>query len=86
LTLHVDFSRDRGIVTRDSRRSCPRGDRAILNRQRETGAGMASKRKGGIAPYVAVLVAVIIFVPSVREVFADLVGPLVDLVKDAIGR
>jgi hypothetical protein len=86
LTLYVVFSGDYsfdGIVIRDSRRSCPR---AILNRQRETGAGMASKRKGGIAPYVAVLVAVIIFVPSVREVFADLVGPLVDLVKDAIGR
>ncbi|MFJ6671219.1 hypothetical protein ACIQMJ_08955 [Actinosynnema sp. NPDC091369] len=46
---------------------------------------MASKRKGGIAPYVALLVAVIIFVPPVREVFADLVGPLVDLVKDAFG-
>lgn len=55
-------------------------------RQRGTGAGVASKRKGGIAPYVAVLVAVIIFVPAVREVFLELIGPLVDLVKDAFGR
>lgn len=46
---------------------------------------MASKRKGGIAPYVAVLVAVIIFVPAVREVVVDLAGPLVDQVKDAFG-
>ncbi|MFE9749394.1 hypothetical protein ACFYOT_31160 [Saccharothrix saharensis] len=47
---------------------------------------MASKRKGGIAPYVALLVAVIIFVPPAREVVADLAGPVVDLVKDAFGR
>ncbi|MCE6996379.1 hypothetical protein LZG04_16465 [Saccharothrix sp. S26] len=46
---------------------------------------MASKRRGGLAPYVALLVAVIIFVPAVREVFADLMGPLVDLVEDAFG-
>jgi hypothetical protein len=43
---------------------------------------MASKRRGGVAPYVALLVAVIIFVPAVREVVADLFGPLVDLLKD----
>ncbi|MFD1148723.1 hypothetical protein [Saccharothrix hoggarensis] len=43
---------------------------------------MASKRKGGIAPYVALLLAVIIFVPAVREVVADLLGPLVDLLGD----
>ncbi|MEU4768362.1 hypothetical protein AB0H12_34445 [Actinosynnema sp. NPDC023794] len=44
---------------------------------------MASKRRGGVAPYVALLVAVIIFVPAARDFVADLVGPLVDLLKDA---
>ncbi|XVS67603.1 hypothetical protein ACQPYE_16585 [Actinosynnema sp. CA-299493] len=43
---------------------------------------MASKRRGGVAPYVALLVAVVIFVPAVREVVVDLFGPLVDLIKD----
>ncbi len=43
---------------------------------------MASKRRGGVAPYVALLVAVIIFVPAVREVFVDLLGPLADLIED----
>ena len=43
---------------------------------------MASKRRGGVAPYVALLVAVIIFVPAVREFVVDLVGPLVDLLKN----
>ncbi|MFI9006096.1 hypothetical protein ACIGNX_02525 [Actinosynnema sp. NPDC053489] len=43
----------------------------------------AKKRKGGVAPYVALLVAVVIFVPPVRAVVADLLAPLVDLLKDA---
>ena len=43
---------------------------------------MASKRRGGVAPYVALLVAVIIFVPAAREVVVDLTGPLVDALKD----
>lgn len=46
------------------------------------GVCMASKRRGGVAPYVALLVAVIIFVPAVREVVADLVGPVFELLKD----
>lgn len=67
-------------------RTRPRGGRAILGRPTRPGVDMASKRKGGIAPYVALLVAVIIFVPPVREVVADLSCPVVDRVKDAFGR
>ena len=59
--------------------------RAMLVVGNATGVGMASKRRGGPAPYVALLVAVIIFVPPAREFAADLLGPLVDLVKDAFG-
>ncbi|MDU0289266.1 hypothetical protein [Saccharothrix longispora] len=44
---------------------------------------MAKKRGSGVAPYVALLVAVIIFVPPVRGFFADLVAPLVQLVQDS---
>lgn len=47
------------------------------------GVCMASRRRGGVAPYVALLVAVIIFVPAAREFFVDLLGPLVDLLRDA---
>lgn len=47
------------------------------------GVGMAKKRGSGVAPYVALLVAVIIFVPPVREFFADLIAPLVQLVQDS---
>ncbi|MFE2753892.1 hypothetical protein ACFXGA_18035 [Actinosynnema sp. NPDC059335] len=43
---------------------------------------MASKRKGGLAPYVALLVAVVILVPPVREVVFDLLRPLADLIGD----
>lgn len=43
---------------------------------------MASRRRGGPAPYVALVVALIIFVPVVREGFLDLIGPLLDLLKD----
>ncbi|MGM1064065.1 hypothetical protein [Saccharothrix sp. Mg75] len=55
----------------------------MLGESTHQGVGMAKKRKGGVAPYVALLIAVIIFVPAVREFFADLVGPLVQLVQDA---
>ncbi|MEJ2856909.1 MULTISPECIES: hypothetical protein [unclassified Saccharothrix] len=40
---------------------------------------MAAKRKGGgIAPYVALLVALIIFVPPLREAVGNLLAPLLD--------
>jgi hypothetical protein len=55
----------------------------MLEAATHPGVGMASKRRGGVAPYVALLVAVIIFVPAARDFVADLVGPLVDLLKDA---
>lgn len=42
---------------------------------------MASKRRGGVAPYVALLVAVIIFVPAVRDVVADLLSPLLEVFR-----
>lgn len=55
----------------------------MLGAATHPGVGMASKRRVGVAPYVALLVAVIIFVPAARDFVADLVGPLVDLLKDA---
>nr|WP_238598691.1 hypothetical protein [Saccharothrix sp. ALI-22-I] len=48
-----------------------------------SGVGMAAKRKRSVAPYVALLVALIIFVPVVRETVFDLLGPLLDLLEDA---
>jgi len=43
---------------------------------------MAAKRRGSVAPYVALLVALVILVPPVREVVLDLLAPLFDLVED----
>lgn len=40
---------------------------------------MAAKRKGGVAPYVALLVALVIFVPPLREAAGELLAPLIDL-------
>ncbi|MEU4746201.1 hypothetical protein AB0G02_37870 [Actinosynnema sp. NPDC023658] len=54
----------------------------MLEGERIAGVCMASKRRGGLAPYVALLVAVVIFVPAVREVAVDLLRPLVGLLKD----
>lgn len=44
---------------------------------------MASKRKRSVAPYVALLVALVIFVPAVRDLVLDLLTPLLDLIEDA---
>lgn len=43
------------------------------------GGIVAAKRKSGIAPYVALLVALIIFVPPLREAVGELLAPLVDM-------
>ncbi len=43
---------------------------------------MASKRKGGVAPYVAMLIALVIFVPALREAAIGWLGPLLDTLKD----
>ncbi|RKT53764.1 hypothetical protein [Saccharothrix australiensis] len=43
---------------------------------------MASKRRSGVAPYVALVLVLVIFVPGVREVLADLLTPLLDLLRD----
>ena len=43
---------------------------------------MASKRKRSMAPYVALLVALVIFVPPVRALFLDLLAPLLDALED----
>ncbi|RKT67551.1 hypothetical protein DFJ66_0726 [Saccharothrix variisporea] len=40
---------------------------------------MAAKRKSSVAPYVALVVALIIFVPPLREAVGDLLAPLLDL-------
>ncbi|MEU5692078.1 hypothetical protein [Actinosynnema sp. NPDC020468] len=45
---------------------------------------MASKRrKGGIAPYLALVIALIIFVPALRNLAADLLAPLWDMIKNS---
>lgn len=46
------------------------------------GVRVASRRKGGMAPYVALVVALIILVPAAREVFLDLLGPVLDLLRE----
>ena len=43
---------------------------------------MASKSKGSIAPYVALVLAVIIFVPALREAVLGWLPPLIDALKD----
>ncbi|WP_245886949.1 hypothetical protein [Umezawaea tangerina] len=43
---------------------------------------MAKKRKGSMAPYVALLIAVVIFVPALREAALNLLAPLLDKVKE----
>jgi hypothetical protein len=43
---------------------------------------MASKRKTSVAPYVALVLALVLFVPAVREFALDLLEPLLALVRD----
>ncbi|MBB5958188.1 hypothetical protein FHS29_004796 [Saccharothrix tamanrassetensis] len=43
---------------------------------------MAARRKRSVAPYVALVVALIIFVPAARETALELLTPLLDLLKD----
>jgi len=43
---------------------------------------VASKRRGSAAPYVALVVAVIIFVPALREAVFGWLPPLLDSLKD----
>jgi hypothetical protein len=43
---------------------------------------MASKRKGSVAPYIALVIAVIIFVPAFREAVLGWLPPLLDSLKD----
>jgi hypothetical protein len=43
---------------------------------------VASKRKGSVAPYVALLIAAIIFVPPFREAVVTGITPLLDALKD----
>ncbi|GGP82019.1 hypothetical protein [Saccharothrix coeruleofusca] len=45
---------------------------------------MASRRGGGVAPYVALVVALAILVPPVREVLLDLLAPLLRLLREFI--
>ncbi|MEU6148956.1 hypothetical protein ABZ816_03055 [Actinosynnema sp. NPDC047251] len=42
---------------------------------------MARKRGGGMALYVALAVALVLFVPPLRERAADLIAPLLDQLK-----
>lgn len=46
------------------------------------GVRMAARRKRSVAPYVALVVALIIFVPAARETALELLTPLLDLLKD----
>ncbi|WNV85726.1 hypothetical protein [Umezawaea sp. Da 62-37] len=48
----------------------------------DPGVRVASKRKGSMAPYLALLIALVIFVPALREAAADLLSPLLDKLKD----
>ncbi|HEX6340185.1 hypothetical protein [Umezawaea sp.] len=48
----------------------------------DQGVCVASKRKGGVAPYVALLVALLIFVPPFREAVLGWGAQLVDSLKD----
>ncbi|MEV0678715.1 hypothetical protein AB0I60_19575 [Actinosynnema sp. NPDC050436] len=43
---------------------------------------MARKRGGGLALYVALAVALVLFVPALRERAADLLAPLLDQLRD----
>ncbi|WP_257902254.1 hypothetical protein [Saccharothrix obliqua] len=43
---------------------------------------MARKGGGGLALYVALLVAVVILVPPVRQAFLDLIAPLLGALRD----
>lgn len=43
---------------------------------------MAAKRKGSAAPYVALVVALLLFVPALREAVLDGITPLLDALKD----
>ncbi|WP_229370753.1 hypothetical protein [Umezawaea beigongshangensis] len=54
----------------------------MLSAAHGPGVGMASKRRTGIAPYVALLLALVLFVPAVREIALDLLAPLLDLIRD----
>ncbi|CCH31234.1 putative membrane protein [Saccharothrix espanaensis DSM 44229] len=44
-------------------------------------ACVARKRGGGMALYVALAVALVLFVPPLRERAADLIAPLLDQLK-----
>ncbi|MBW4720307.1 hypothetical protein KZQ38_24235 [Saccharothrix sp. SC076] len=44
--------------------------------------GVARKGGGGLALYVALLVAVVILVPPVRQAFLDLIAPLLGALRD----
>lgn len=48
------------------------------------GVCVASKRRGGMALYMALLVALIIFVPGLRETILDWLIQLGDVLKDLI--
>ncbi|MCS7475655.1 hypothetical protein ACFFQW_35230 [Umezawaea endophytica] len=48
----------------------------------DPGVCVASKRRGSVAPYVALVIAVIIFVPALRDAVLGWLPPLLDSLKD----
>lgn len=56
--------------------------RAMLVTTTDPGVGMAKKRRGSAAPYVALVVVLILFVPAIRQAVLDAIAPLLDVLKD----
>jgi len=54
----------------------------MLVRTTDPGVGAVAKRRGSVAPYVALVIAVIIFVPPLREAVLGWLPPLLDSLKD----
>jgi hypothetical protein len=53
----------------------------MLDVPTDPGVRVAKKSRGSVAPYVALVLAVIIFVPALRDAVLGWVPPLLDALK-----